>query len=433
MYDLAKRSLACTVATGGLLLTGAAFSPAMAAGGLGVTQGPAHAQEARGAVSAFAALDPATASGGAAAQDTPRGWAAPPDLLFPRFLTNGPAATRGYHAGAIPADSIFHLPIDLGRRLCDAARNALGEHGAAAGGCATVGDTPMQGQIITSPIVVCGDTVATGGAEGPRRRFTCATAEGSVPTVPDDPAPVSGGASATAGSTGLVSTPIQVPAAPDRTARDQAARQPAGSDETVRGEGADEPEKASSMTRSAPRPAGQMAPAAARLPQGHGCGHGGWGEGRDEAGGMCTPSPHHTPTPNQTCTPPPPPTCTPTPTTPRTPPSTTPPATTPPATTPPATTPPATTPPATTPPATVPITPVGGPSSSTPPGTSSTTPGTTSTPPTGPATPSASASPNGGGLAHTGADIEIGLAAAAATLIAGLGLRLASRRRSARH
>ena len=43
MYDLAKRSLAFAVATGGLLLTGTAFSPALAVVGSGAHPGPARA------------------------------------------------------------------------------------------------------------------------------------------------------------------------------------------------------------------------------------------------------------------------------------------------------------------------------------------------------------------------------------------------------
>lgn len=44
MYDTAKRGLAFTVATGGLLLTGAGFTPAEAAVGSGAIAGPAAAQ-----------------------------------------------------------------------------------------------------------------------------------------------------------------------------------------------------------------------------------------------------------------------------------------------------------------------------------------------------------------------------------------------------
>ena len=46
MYDMAKRSLAFTVATGGLLLTGTGYTPAEAAVGFGALPGPAQAQGA---------------------------------------------------------------------------------------------------------------------------------------------------------------------------------------------------------------------------------------------------------------------------------------------------------------------------------------------------------------------------------------------------
>ena len=42
MYDMAKRSLAFTVATGGLLLTGTGYAPAEAAVGFGALPGPAR-------------------------------------------------------------------------------------------------------------------------------------------------------------------------------------------------------------------------------------------------------------------------------------------------------------------------------------------------------------------------------------------------------
>ncbi|MBR7836236.1 LPXTG cell wall anchor domain-containing protein, partial [Actinospica durhamensis] len=75
------------------------------------------------------------------------------------------------------------------------------------------------------------------------------------------------------------------------------------------------------------------------------------------------------------------------------------------------------------PPSTHPITPVTAslPPSTTPPVTPSTTPSMW----TGPHTPPP-------GLAHTGADVDVALGVAGAALIAGLGLRLAARRREER-
>jgi hypothetical protein len=367
MYDLAKRSLAFTVATGGLLLTGTAFSPAMAAGGLGTTQGPAHAQEVRDAVNAPSAPDSATVFGGTAAKTTLPGPAvAPPEL----------PASRGYDAGALRAEEIFrgfHIPLDLGMPLCgESAPDRSGRTASAGGECLTddgdVATVPM-----TSPLH-CAEAAAESAeapgrgpaeaAEGTEGHATCATAEGSDPTLPDLTAPGSDVASATAPSAGLTRTPIDVPAG-------------------------------MRMTRSAAYPAtGHRSAGWSEHRPMSGCSDD-WQAGEEEGqgGDTCTPSPYPYGE-SPTCTPPPPPTCTPsqinhtvTP------------------------------PPTTTPPTHISHT-ITPPPSTTPPASMSTAPTGT------PTTPS-----HGGGLAHTGADIEIALSMAAAALLAGLGLRAATRRR----
>ena len=89
MYDSAKRSLAFTVATGGLLLTGTAYTPALAATGLSAPQGQAQAQGVQNDASASASSPVNTAgSQSDAAQSAPEGRAAqtPPDLLAPDVL-----------------------------------------------------------------------------------------------------------------------------------------------------------------------------------------------------------------------------------------------------------------------------------------------------------------------------------------------------------
>ena len=135
MYDLAKRSLAFTVATGGLLLTGTAYSPALAAVGVGVPQGPAQAQGVQNDASTSASSVNTAGSSGDTAQSAPEGRAAqaPPDLLSsdalhpnipapaPRAGSAGPGAeanssTRS--SGGIVSGNTIQIPINIGIDLC---------------------------------------------------------------------------------------------------------------------------------------------------------------------------------------------------------------------------------------------------------------------------------------------------------------------------
>jgi LPXTG-motif cell wall-anchored protein len=109
-------------------------------------------------------------------------------------------------------------------------------------------------------------------------------------------------------------------------------------------------------------------------------------------------------------------------------PPTTPPPTTPPPTTPPPTTPPPTTPPPTTPP------PTTAPPTTAPPTTMPPTGMPSTMPPHGPGTPPPGG-PGGhgpGSLAHTGGEEGVALALGAGALLAGVGIRVASKRRSQR-
>lgn len=218
MYDLAKRSLVFTVATGGLLLTGSAFSPAMAATGLGTAQGPAQAHETGSALSASQALRAATASGsGEAAENSApeRGAAQPPDLLFPQSASGAGGSAAASHTvdpGAALARDPFHLPIDLGRQLCDSVRDEFSPGPAADGACRTdAGPREKARTPAHSARLGCDGAVAEDVVNADERRATCATAEGSASTLPDESAAGSDGASATAPSRGFAHMPVGVP------------------------------------------------------------------------------------------------------------------------------------------------------------------------------------------------------------------------------
>ena len=195
MYDLAKRSLAFTVATGGLLLTGTAYTPALAAVGLGVSQGPTQAQGVQnGAVSASAPVK-AVPVGGAAkaeagarqARQSPRGLLAVSvqhsDNPKPKPRAGGPSAGPGAaassstdHSGGILSGNTIQIPIDLGLNLCGNNVNALTAHDTAAGstcqsqdGSSATSSTSHSGGIgsgntlqapINVPILACGNTVS---------------------------------------------------------------------------------------------------------------------------------------------------------------------------------------------------------------------------------------------------------------------------------
>lgn len=141
MYDSAKRSLAFTVATGGLLLTGTAFSTAFAAAGVGADHGPARAHGVQSDAKSASSVTAAGYFGGVQA---------PPDLL----------ASSKHHPGGITSDKKVRFPDHL------------------------------------HP---CGDHVKDDAVRGENSDSQCTkSAEGSAPTTPEGPAAGSGGASATA-------------------------------------------------------------------------------------------------------------------------------------------------------------------------------------------------------------------------------------------
>jgi len=195
MYDLAKRSLAFTVATGGLLLTGTAYTPALAAVGLGVNQGPTQAQGVQnGAVSASAPVKAGPEGGAAKAEagarqagQTPQGVLAlsvqHSDTPKPKPRAGGPSAGPGAaassstdHSGGILSGNTIQIPIDLGLDFCGNNVSALTVHDTAAGsncesrdGSSATSSTSHSGGIgsgntlqapINVPILACGNTVS---------------------------------------------------------------------------------------------------------------------------------------------------------------------------------------------------------------------------------------------------------------------------------
>lgn len=199
MYDLAKRSLAFAVATGGLLLTGTAFSPAFAVAGSGAIQGPAQAQGVR--IDAGSASSPVNAAHRDATATTglrARAAQAPPGSLPPRLLRSSASAL-----GAVAAAGAG-TPIPACGDIADGAvvrddgtwTYCVTDAGSAAEPAQPAGTAGGPARTL---IEVCGNTVAAGPMDGFESGSSCTnTAEGSAPTVPGAPAPGTGGASATA-------------------------------------------------------------------------------------------------------------------------------------------------------------------------------------------------------------------------------------------
>ncbi|MGH6656763.1 MAG: chaplin family protein [Actinocrinis sp.] len=234
---MAKRSLAFTVATGGLLLTGTGYAPAQAAVGFGALPGPAAAQ-------------------GNADQASPSGVSTPisvapearPQVAAPKVLTpkapQDPAAGGGSsasssvsHSGGILSGNTVQIPIDLGLNLCgnqaDAAAVANHVYGSTCGGTDAAGGsnsgssatstTDHSGGILSGntvqapiniPLNVCGNQAVAVGAKNVTHGSTCGTGGG-----PGSNAGNGGGSSATAvtdHSGGLLSgntvqAPVNVP------------------------------------------------------------------------------------------------------------------------------------------------------------------------------------------------------------------------------
>ena len=240
MHDLAKRSLAFTVATGGLLLTGTSCSPAFAAvaATAGVPQGRAQAQGVQNDASTSASpVNAAGSPGGEArsAPDPPSSDALHPNIPAPapRAGPSGPGAsdtadTRS-SGGALSGNTI-EIPVDIGIDLCgNDVKGAAVQDVAGGGLCGTrsgssaSSTTSRSGGIasgnnvqlpVNAPILACGNTAgavlvgdALGGAD-------CSAGGSGSPSGPGP-----GGASSTAQtdhsggilSGNIVQAPVNVP------------------------------------------------------------------------------------------------------------------------------------------------------------------------------------------------------------------------------
>ena len=247
MYDLAKRSLAFTVATGGLLLTGTAYSPALAAVGVGVPQGPAQAQGVQNDASTSASSVNTAGSSGDAAQSAPEGRAeqAPPDLLSsnalhpnipapaPRAGSAGPGAAATSNtksSGGIVSGNNIQIPINIGIELCGNNVKAGSVSDTAGGGNCSMksgstasSTTSHSGGIgsgndvqapVNVPILACDNTVGAVVVKD-----TLGSADCSAGDSGSSSGPASGGASSTAKtdhsggilSGNIVQAPVNVP------------------------------------------------------------------------------------------------------------------------------------------------------------------------------------------------------------------------------
>jgi hypothetical protein len=251
MYDLAKRSLAFTVATGGLLLTGTAYTPALAAAGVGpgANQGPAQAQGVQSdAGSASSPVNAASQADAAKAGSPARAVQAPPDLLAPNVLRPqlpvkprvaggtgpGAAATSSTkNSGGILSGNSLQIPINLGLDLCGNNANAATLHDTVGGGsCSSESGSSATSSVshsggigsgnqvqvpINAPILACDNTVSALAAKDHTGGADCGTngGPGTAGSAPSGP----GGACATAVtdhsggilSGNIVQAPVNVP------------------------------------------------------------------------------------------------------------------------------------------------------------------------------------------------------------------------------
>ncbi|HTJ68631.1 MAG TPA: chaplin [Actinospica sp.] len=239
MYDLAKRSLAFTVATGGLLLTGTAYTPALAAAGVGANQGPAQAQGVQS--DANATSSPVTAAG-------PSGDVqAPPDLLAPsalnpnvtapkpRSASSGPGAvstSNTNRSGGIASGNNIQIPINIGLDLCGNNVKGASVHDVSGGGncsnpsgSAASGTTSHSGGILSGnsvqapvnvPILACNNNVLAAAAHEHEGGANC-SAPGGTPSGPGAPGGGGSAANQTTDHSGgilsgnIVQAPVNVP------------------------------------------------------------------------------------------------------------------------------------------------------------------------------------------------------------------------------
>jgi hypothetical protein len=225
MYDMAKRSLAFTVATGGLLLTGTGYAPAEAAVGFGALPGPAQAQgsAANQASSPSSVSTPISVSGPEGIQPK----AAPENVHVLKPAAPHLPADSGSGAGASATSTVkdskgilsgntVQIPIDLGLNLCTnqvgvgavgnhVAPSACGGSNAAGGsksGSSATASTSHSGVILSgntiqapvnAPLEVCGNQAIAIGLKNTVHGTTC-----PAPGSGDGAGSTGGGAKATA-------------------------------------------------------------------------------------------------------------------------------------------------------------------------------------------------------------------------------------------
>jgi hypothetical protein len=248
MYDMAKRSLAFTVATGGLLLTGTGYAPADAAVGFGSFPGPAQAQGSAVAnqASPSSVSTPISVRGPENAARAQAPAAAPAHV---RVLT--PAAPQGAtgagssatstvkHSAGILSGNTVQIPIDLGLNLCSnqadavaAANNVAGSTcggslapGGSKSGSSATATVSHSGGILSGntvqapvniPLNVCGNQAVAVGLKNTDKGGTCGDSAGAGP---NGAAGTGGGSSATAVtdhsggilSGNIIQAPVNVP------------------------------------------------------------------------------------------------------------------------------------------------------------------------------------------------------------------------------
>ena len=234
MYDLAKRSLAFTVATGGLLLTGTAYTPALAAAGVGANQGPAQAQGVQSDANASASSVTAAGSSGAGEG---RAVQAPPDLLAPSALhpnipapkpraASGPGAAASSNtnsSGGLVSGNNIQIPVNIGLDLCgdDVRAGAVrdtagGGHCSSQSGAGATATTSHSGGIgsgnsvqvpVNVPILACDNTVAGAAAHNTLGGANCGSPSGSGGAAASQTTDHSGGIL----SGNIVQAPVNVP------------------------------------------------------------------------------------------------------------------------------------------------------------------------------------------------------------------------------
>jgi hypothetical protein len=223
MYDTAKRSLAFTVATGGLLLAGTGFTPVQAATGQGQAPEPASAQAGQGAA---ALLSPHAASTPINVRIAPPQAAPVQPMAAPQAGSAAQSTVKS--SGGLLSGNSIQAPLNLGLNLCGnqavaaAVNDRVGGVGCAdaGSGASAVSGTSHSGGVgsgntvqvpVNVPINACGNQAVVAGllntVEGVKCSSGGAGAPGSTGASATSVTDRSGGA--VSGNT--VQVPVNVP------------------------------------------------------------------------------------------------------------------------------------------------------------------------------------------------------------------------------